>query len=133
MKEPERARFVFKASRAEPLTSSERPFVLARDGALDWGSDPLVSFSPTLSRDYQSERKLFPNGLVEMGIEDADALGVRQGWRVKVRSTWGEAVVPTRLRKDLQKGVLLAPFGFRDRLAGVLGDDGVAAVSVERA
>jgi anaerobic selenocysteine-containing dehydrogenase len=86
-----------------------------------------------LNREYQSERKLFPNGLVEMSGEDADALGVRPGWRVRLSSAHGAAVVPVRLRKDLQHGVLLAPYWFRDWLADVLGEDGVAAVNVERA
>ena len=131
--EPEWASFVLRASLTEALTSQERPYVLARDGASDWGSDPLVSFSPTLNREYQSERKLFPNGVVEMSGEDADALGVRPGWRVKLTSARGGAIVPIRLRKDLRRGVLLAPYGFRDWLDGVLGEDGVAAVNVERA
>ncbi len=133
LEEPEWASIALRTSPTEALTSAERPYVLARDGASDWGSDPLVSFSPTLNREYQSERKLFPNGLVEMSGEDADALGVRQGWRVKVSSTHGGAVVPIRLRKDLQRGVLLAPYAFRDWLAAVLGEDGAAAVNVERA
>jgi predicted molibdopterin-dependent oxidoreductase YjgC len=125
--------FALRAGATEPLTSPDRPFVLGRDGALDWGTDPLVSHSPTLSREYQSERKLFPNGLVEMSAEDADALGVRSGWRVKLNSAHGGAVVPVRLRKDLRRGVLLTPYGFRNWLAGVLGEDGVTAVNVERA
>lgn len=121
-----------QASPTEVLTSPERPYVLARDGASDWGSDPLISYSPTLNREYQSERKLFPNGLVEMSGTDADALGVRAGWRARLTSAYGAAVVPIRLRKDLQRGVLLAPYAFRDCLADVLGEDGVAAVNVER-
>jgi predicted molibdopterin-dependent oxidoreductase YjgC len=133
VEEPEWARLTLQASPTGVLTSPERPYVLARDGAFDWGGDPLVSSSPTLSREYQSERKLFPNGLVEMSGEDADALGVRPGWRVTLNSAQGGAVVPIRLRKDLQRGVLLAPYGFRDWLADVLGEDGVAAVNVERA
>jgi len=133
VEEAEWASLALRASPKEALTSPERPYVLALDGASDWGSDPLVAFSPTLSREYQSERKLFPNGLVEMNGADADALGVRSGWKVKLSSAQGGAVVPIRLRKDLQRGVLLAPYGFRDWVAGVLGEDGVAAVNVERA
>ena len=133
LEEPPWATIALRTGPTEPLTSRERPYVLARDGAFDWGGDPLVSFSPTLNREYQSERKLFPNGLVEISGEDADALGVRQGWRVKVTSAHGGTVVPIRLRKDLQRGVLLAPYGFRNCLAEVLGEDGVAAVNVERA
>lgn len=133
LEEPEWVRFTLQAGLTEALTSREYPYVLARDGAFDWGSDPLFSFSPTLNREHKSDRKLFPNGLVEMSGEDADALGVRQGWRVKLSSTHGSAIVPMRQRKDLQRGVLLVPYGFRDTLADVMSEDGIAAVKVERA
>ena len=107
--------------------------MLALDGAFDWGGDPLVSFSPTLSREYQSARKLFPNGFVEMNSEDADALGVRDGLAGETElRPWG-GIVPIRLRKDLRRGALLAPYAFRDCLSGVLREDGVTAVNVERA
>ena len=74
---------------------TERPYILALDGAFEWGDDPLVSFSPTLSREYQSARKLFPNGFVEMNSEDADTLGVREGWRVKLTPRMGRLSFPS--------------------------------------
>jgi len=54
------AKFRLLASEAPPLAYAEGQHVLVRDGDFDWGRDPLVAFSPTLSRDYLSERKLFP-------------------------------------------------------------------------
>lgn len=125
--------FVLQAAATEALAPGERPYVLALDGAFDWDDDPLVLSSPTLNREGQSTRKLFPSGFVEMSSEDADALGVRPGWRVKLTSVHGEALVPLRQRKGLRRGVLLAPYGFRDCLYNVLREDGVAAVNVERA
>ncbi len=125
-------RLTLQAHPVEGLQCSEHQFLLARDGAFDWGGDPLVSYSPTLNRDYQSERKLFPNGVVDMSGEDAEALGLRTGWRVKLTSSHGGAVVRMRLRKDLAHGVLLAPYSSRDWLSEVLGEDGVVAVNVER-
>jgi predicted molibdopterin-dependent oxidoreductase YjgC len=107
--------------------------VLVRDGDYDWGRDPLASFSPTLSRDSQSQRKLFPNGFVEMCKQDADGVGVHPGRPVRLTSVHGEAVVPTRVRTDLKPGVLLVPFAFRDHLANVLGNHSVTAVKVEQA
>jgi len=111
--------------------STEHPYVLVRDGSFDWGRDPLVSYSPTLSRDYQSERKLFPNGMVEMCKRDADALNLSGGRRVRMVSAHGDAVVPIRVRTDLKAGVLSVPYAFRDYLARVLGSDRAVAVSVE--
>ncbi len=126
-------KFRLFAAEAPRLISAEGLHVLVRDGDFDWGRDPLVSFSPTLSRDYQSERKLFPNGFVEMCKEDADGVGVHPGRPVRLTSAHGQAVVPIRVRADIKPGVLLVPYAFRDHLANVLGTHSVTAVKVEQA
>jgi predicted molibdopterin-dependent oxidoreductase YjgC len=130
---PDKGKFNLRAAGVATLTSGERPHVLVRDGAFDWGGDPLVAFSPTLSRAPRSQRKLYPNGFVEICKQDADSLGIPVGRQVKLTSAHGEAVVPIRLRPDLKPGVLLVPFSFRDHVANVLGTDSVAAVKVEQA
>ncbi len=126
-------KFRLLAAKAPPLTLAEGQHLLVRDNAFDWGRDPLVSFSPTLSRDFQSEQKLFPNGLVEVCKQDLDRLGVHPGRQVRLSSVHGDAVVPIRVRTDLQPGVLLVPYAFRDHLANVLGTHSVMAVKVEQA
>ena len=126
-------KFRLFAAEASRLTSAEGLHVLVRDGDFDWGRDPLVSFSPTLSRDYQSERKLFPNGFVEMCKQDADGVGVHPGRPLRLTSANGEAAVPIRVRAGIKPGVLLVPYAFRDHLANVLGTHSVAAVKVEQA
>jgi formate dehydrogenase alpha subunit len=108
------------------------PAVLALDGVFDWGSDPLVTFSPTLRRDHVSRHKLYPRGLVQISQADADRLGVRQGWPVRVASANGEAVLPVVPSHELEPGVLLVPFAFREHVAGVLGGCREAAVKVEK-
>jgi formate dehydrogenase (coenzyme F420) alpha subunit len=113
------------------LASAGRSHVLACDGAFDWGRDPLVLFSPTLSRDYQSERKFFPNGFVEMCKRDADALNLGGERRVRLTSVHGDAVVPIRVREDLKPGVLSVPYAFRDHVASVLGSDSITAVNID--
>ena len=126
-------KFRLVAAESSRLTPAEGSHVLVRDGDFDWGRDPLVSFSPTLSRDYQSQRKLFPNGFVEMCKQDADRVGVHPGRPVRLTSIHGDAVVPIRVRTDLQPGVLFVPFAFRDHVANVLGTHSVTAVKVEQA
>jgi len=125
----------FRLVAAEPsrLSPAAGSHVLVRDGDFDWGRDPLVSFSPTLSRDYQSQRKLFPNGFVEMCKQDADGIGVHPGRPVRLTSVHGNAVVPLRVRTDLQPGVLFVPYAFRDHVANVLGTHSVTAVKIEQA
>ncbi|MGO9087992.1 MAG: molybdopterin oxidoreductase family protein [Terriglobales bacterium] len=115
------------------LRSAERPHLLALDPAFDWGSDPLVFFSPTLSRDFRSQRKAFPNGFVEIAQEDADALQVKSGRRVRLTSVQGAATVPVLVREDLNHGQLIVPFVFRDHVSNVLSSDSVTAVKIERA
>jgi len=113
------------------LSSARSSHVLVSEGSFDWGRDPLVMFSPTLNRDYWSERKLFPRGFVEMCQRDADALKVSVGNRVRLRSAHGEVVVPIKVCGDLKPGVLSVPYAFREELAGVLGRGSVTAVSIE--
>jgi predicted molibdopterin-dependent oxidoreductase YjgC len=117
--------------------SSPRPApgtrLLALDGVMDWGADPLVASAPTLCREHLARRKLFPNGLVEMSASDAEALGVRAGWMVRVTSAQGSATLPAVLRRELPQGLLLVPFAFRGSAAGVLGGLDVIAVQVEPA
>jgi anaerobic selenocysteine-containing dehydrogenase len=98
----------------------------------DWGSDPLVKFSPTLCRDHVARRKLYPSGLVQMNKAAADGIGVRQGWPVRLISAHGEAVLPVVLRGELEPGVMLVPYGFRELVTGVLGGRSEAPVRAEK-
>jgi hypothetical protein len=106
--------------------------IVALDGVYDWGTDPLVEHAPILCRDERSRRKLYPRGQVGMAPGDAEALGVRQGWMVKLVSNHGEAVLPVVLRRELAPGRLSVPFAFRDVMADVLGGMASASVRVER-
>lgn len=129
----DRAKFVVRSAGAAGRpgrTSTERPYLLVREGTFDWGSDPLVAFSPTLSRDYRSERKHFPNGFVEISQRDADDLNVTGGRQVRLSSVHGDAVIPVRVRTDLTPRMLSVPFAFRDQVFNVLGTDGLVAVRI---
>jgi predicted molibdopterin-dependent oxidoreductase YjgC len=115
------------------LPTDERPNLLVLGEVFDWSSDPLISFSPTLSRDSQSQRKLFSKGFVEICKPYADELGIPAGRPVKLTSATGQAVLSVRLRPGLKPGVLVVPYAFRDHVAEVLGADGVTAVRLEQA
>ncbi len=116
---------------APPRTSGQAP-VLACDGVLDWGSDPLVSFSPTLRRDDLSRRKLHPRGVVGVSVLDGQQLGVRPGEPLRLTSANGEAVLPAELRADLEPGVLLVPYAFRESVASVMAGGWAKEVRVAR-
>lgn len=106
--------------------------VLVLAGAFEWEDDLLVDGSPTLRRDGTARRKLFPQGAVTMNPADAQALGVRSGWSIRLRSRQGEAVVPVSLDAAVEPGVLVVPFAFREALSGVLGGEVARRVEVER-
>ena len=125
------AKPVLHVTPTQELTSPGRPYVLAYNSFFEWGCDPLVSFSPTLSRDFRSQRKLSPNGFVEVCQRDADKLGLHAG-RARLTSACGEAVLSIRFRPDLKPGVLLVPYAFRDEVARVLGGESATAVSIEQ-
>lgn len=111
----------------------EGPCVVVFDEAFDWGSDPSVAHAPTLCRDHVARRKLFPTGFVEMNKADADRLGVRPGWAVRLASKHGEVTVPVVVSGDVAPGMARLPFSARDRVGVVLGGRGRAGVRVERA
>ena len=118
--------------RVSPGGEVDFPFRLVRVSVFEWGDDPLTNASPTLRRESDSRRKRFPDGVVEMNAQEASAMGIREGWRIKLRSLNGEAVVPVHLRADLVPGVMLVPFGCRHHLEPVMGGRDAVGVSVER-
>lgn len=107
-------------------------WVLRTEGVFEWGDDPLVGLSPTLRRDHASFRKLHPEGVVWIGPEEAKDLGIREGWKVRLRSPSGEADVPVSLRPGLARGLVLVPFTFRDDMKSVLGGARAAEVELSR-
>ena len=107
-------------------------WVVRTEGAFEWGDDPLMGFSPTLRRDHASFRKLHPEGVVWMSPEGAKAMGIREGWKLRLHSSSGEAEVPVSLRPGLSAGLLLVPFTFRDELWDVLGGAEAAEVQLSR-
>ncbi|MBI2407264.1 MAG: molybdopterin-dependent oxidoreductase [Gemmatimonadetes bacterium] len=113
-----------------PARDAAPRWLLRRDGMFDWADDALVTASPILRRDAASARRLYPNGVVMMNADDAGSLGVREGWRVRLHSSMGEADVPVTLRDELERGVLMVPFAHRDRLAAVSGAAAAIEVSV---
>lgn len=107
-------------------------FRLAVVGSHDWGDDLAVRYSPNLCRDGVSRRKLFPAGRLVMNRGDADRMGVRDGWKVRLRSRTGESDVPVALNPEVEPGILLVPFGFREHFSGVLGGAVHGHVMLER-
>jgi predicted molibdopterin-dependent oxidoreductase YjgC len=127
-----------KSQAAHVLSAADVPsptggWLLRHEGAFDWGDDPTVLSSPVLRRSTLSARKRYPDGVVAMNAADADALGVREGWRVHIRSANGEVDVAVTLRPAQEHGTLFVPYAHRERVAPVAGGAEVVEVDVRRA
>lgn len=134
----ERQLFPEEGEKAEAFPSpAGRPevapgaFRLALTGAFDWEDDPAVDASPTLRRDGAAQRKRFPGGRVTMSQGAAEALGIREGWKVRLKAGDGQVEVPVTLSGALEGNLLLAPFRFRESFFPVMGGRGAVTVSLE--
>jgi len=59
-------------------------------------------------------------GFVEVNPEDAKALGIKDGEKVKVRSRRGEIEIAAKVTKNIMKGVVFIPFHFAECAANML-------------
>jgi formate dehydrogenase major subunit len=69
--------------------------------------------SPTLDAEVKT-------GFVEINPEDAKALGVKDGEKVKVKSRRGEIEIGAKVTKNIMKGVIFVPFHFAECAANML-------------
>ena len=122
-----------RAPAPEAAPSGPAGWLLRRAGAFDWNADHQVMASPTLRRSPAAELRLHPDGLVTMNTDDAGQFGLREGWRVHIRSARGAADVAVTLRPDQERRALFVPYAHRDRLAAVTGESTVVEVEVSLA
>ena len=59
-------------------------------------------------------QSLRPSDTLDIHPDDAHDLGITDGDRVKVRSHYGEAVLPARLDRRVRRGELFATFHSRE-------------------
>jgi len=98
---------------AEP-TDKEYNFVLSTGRVYwHWHTRTMTNRTSTLERES-------PEPYVEMNLEDAKELGIRDNQIVKVSSRRGTISVKTRLGYKVVKGSLFIPFHFREAAANVL-------------
>jgi anaerobic selenocysteine-containing dehydrogenase len=104
-----RARFIFETPAAPPeAPDDEYPFVLltGRGSATQWHTLTRTDRAPLLKR-------VSPDpGYVEIGPRDAEALGLVDGDRVRVRSRWGEAEAQAKVSEAVQAGRLFMPMHY---------------------
>lgn len=98
---------------AEP-TDAEYGFVLSTGRVYwHWHTRTMTNRTATLERES-------PEPYVEMNLEDAKELGIRDGQPVKVSSRRGSISLKASLGTKVVKGSLFIPFHFREAAANIL-------------
>lgn len=98
---------------AEPV-DEEYNFVLSTGRVYwHWHTRTMTNRTSTLERES-------PEAYVEMNVEDAKALGIRENQIIKVSSRRGAISLKARLGDKVVKGSLFIPFHFREAAANVL-------------
>ncbi|MGZ4943373.1 MAG: formate dehydrogenase subunit alpha [Halobacteriota archaeon] len=96
------------------VPDAEYPYILSTGRILfHYHTGTMTRRSPTLNAEV-------PTGYVEVNPEDAKALGVAKGDKVKVRSRRGEVETLARVTEDIPKGMLFMPFHFKEGAANML-------------
>ncbi len=95
-------------------TDDEYNFVLSTGRVYwHWHTRTMTNRTSTLERES-------PEAYVEMNVEDAKELGIRENQTIKVSSRRGTISLKTRLGNKVVKGSLFIPFHFREAAANIL-------------
>lgn len=98
-----------------------------------WNQSVLVQHSETLRREHRILLLDYPNGFVEINPDDAKALGLRDGIKVRILAPDGAlASSVARVTDEVRKGTVCVPYFVRDVERQILGtvSDGAALVWV---
>ena len=102
--------FKYQAERPD----AEYPLILTTGRMLfHYHTGSMTRRSPTLDNEVKT-------GFVEINPEDAKALGVKDGEKVKVKSRRGEIEIAAKVTPDIMKGIIFIPFHFVECCANKL-------------
>ncbi len=96
------------------LPDREYPFILTT------GRIIFHYHTGTMTRRSEHIIREINEGYIEMNLEDAKRLGIKNNELVKVSSRRGEVIVKVRISKDIKEGVLFMPFHFAETKANIL-------------
>jgi predicted molibdopterin-dependent oxidoreductase YjgC len=97
-----------------------------------WNQNVLVQHSETLKREYRILLLDYPEGFVEMNPDDAKALGIRDGQRVRLSAAGGSAVADARVTPEVRSGAVYVPYFVRQVQQQIRGstENGVQLIPV---
>jgi formate dehydrogenase major subunit len=131
-------KFVPVTEHINPIeTSSEFPLTLVFGSSLYyWNQNVLVRHSETLKREYRSLFLDYPEGFVELNVDDAKAAGIHDGQPVRLVAQKQYASCTARVTPEVRKGTIFVPYFMSDverQLLGHAGNDSrMLAVRVEK-
>ncbi|MCX6909871.1 MAG: molybdopterin-dependent oxidoreductase [Verrucomicrobia bacterium] len=86
-----------------------------------WNQNVLIKHSETLKREYRILLLDYPDGFVEINTDDAKALGVRDGQKIRLLSATGSAVTTARVTHEVRSGTVFVPHFVREVQNQILG------------
>lgn len=105
----------FVANLKIPETSEEFPYAMLI-GVTNhfWHKNNVMKKTFIPKREYNATLLLYPNGFVEMNNRDAEKIGVRDKWPVKISSKRGSLEVSVRISDDINPGTTYVPYFIHD-------------------
>lgn len=99
-------------NRPHPVSTSEEfPFTLVFGHSLYyWHQNVLIKHSETLKREYRMLLLDYPDGFVELSVNDAKLLKIRDGERIRLRTARGASVTAARVTREVLCGTVYVPY-----------------------
>ena len=97
-----------------------------------WHQNVLVRHSETLKREYRILLLDYPEGFVEINTDDAKALGLRDGDKIRLSAATGSAISTARVTPEVRSGTIHVPYFVREVERQMLGasEDGHQLIPV---
>lgn len=109
------------------VAPKEFPLMLVCGNSLYyWNQNVLIRHSETLKREYRSLFLDYPDGFVEISVEDAKQLGLRDGEKVCLDAATGSACSTVRVAPEVMKGIVYVPYFMREVQEQILGEPGLS-------
>lgn len=92
------------------VADKQFPFTLVFGHSLYyWHQNVLINHSETLKREYHMLLVDYPQGFVEINVDDAKEMGIRDGEKVRLRAAGGKALVTARITNEVRSGTVFVP------------------------
>jgi predicted molibdopterin-dependent oxidoreductase YjgC len=108
---PDRSfRFEPIARQPQAASDSSFPYTLVFGHSLYyWHQNVLIKHSETLKREYNLLLLDYPDGFVELNPDDAKALSIRDGEKIRLRAAGGSVKIAARVTGEVRSGTVFVP------------------------